>query len=65
MVRVTIPKGSLSSVKNAKNTMPKMISGIMIGRVEMYSMMPLVMSLAFGIPTAARVPIIAARSCSQ
>ena len=40
ITNVVMPKGSPMREKNAINTMPKMISGIIMGRVEIYSTVP-------------------------
>ena len=40
MTRVPMPKGMPMREKNAMNTMPRMISGIIMGRVETYSTAP-------------------------
>ena len=42
------------------NTMPRMISGIMIGSVAMYSITPFPLSSTFAEPTAPSVPMTAA-----
>ncbi len=60
MTKVVMPKGSPSREKKAINTIPRMISGIIIGRVERYSMAPLVRLRSRCIPTAPRVPMTAA-----
>ena len=60
MTRVVIPKGSPSREKKAIKTIPRMISGIIMGRVERYSMGPAVRLRMRCIPTAPRVPITAA-----
>ena len=40
MTRAPMPKGIPTREKKAMNTIPKMISGIMMGRVEIYSTAP-------------------------
>ena len=56
-----MPKGSPKREKNAINTIPRMISGIIKGRIEMYSITPLVFQWILERPTAPRVPIPADR----
>ena len=60
IISVVIPKGSPKSEKNAKNTIPKMISGVIIGSVAIYSMIPFPLKEVFVVPIAPRVPITAA-----
>ena len=43
--------------KYKRNIIPRIISGMIIGRVAIYSTVLLVRSLTFVMPTAARVPI--------
>ena len=60
MISVVMPNGRPISEKKTMNTMPRMISGIISGSVEMYSMMPLPLSWTFDEPTAPSVPMTAA-----
>ena len=57
-----MPKGSPSREKNAMNTMPRMISGVMMGSMEIYSTTFLVRACIFVKPTAPSVPMTAAAS---
>ena len=52
-----MPKGRPNREKNAMNTIPRMISGIIIGRVETYSTADLVLKFTFVMPNAPSVPI--------
>ena len=51
---------SFNASKKAIKTIPKMISGTMIGKVDKYSMVPLLRKETLAIPTAPRVPMIPA-----
>ena len=62
MMSVVMPNGRPISEKNTIKTMPRMISGIMIGSVEMYSTIPCPLICTFAEPTAPSVPMTAAAS---
>ena len=59
---VVMPKGRPMSEKNVMNTMPRMISGIMMGSVERYSIGFLLRACKRVKATAPSVPIKAAQT---
>ena len=62
MMSVVIPNGRPSREKNARNTMPRIISGVIMGSIEIYSTTFLVRACILVKPTAPRVPMTAAAS---
>ena len=64
-IRVPMPKGMPSIPKNAMNTMPRMISGVMRGRLVRYSITLRLRGRTRSNPTAPSVPTTPAAKLAE